>query len=266
MHVTIPPAIAEMGPVLQEFFEGMLHKLNVNSHKNAIRGDDIDGLLAKMVEEIQEFRDQRIADAADPNMLSELFDVSNFAFLLYAYLRAQGLRDAREQFLDEFFEIEVETGVIRCKKTRPGSPLKPGQRVWGTVRNGIRYLRCQSVASGVQISVPFRDLIWWKHTGRWPERPLKYLTLRENLPIHVSPDQIFNLDMVPEGGDRKFPFVSQYKPKGREGNKNYGKWVYQRRHAFQLVRVGYWDTHEDAARLGLIEWKAKVKEKSSVRA
>lgn len=264
MNVNIPPSVAEMGPVLQSFFEGMVFKLSVNSHKNAIRADDIDGLLSKMADEIQEFRDQRIADADDPNILSETFDVANFAFLLYAYLRSKGVRDAREQFLDEFFDIEVETGIIRCKKTRPGSPLKPGQRVWGTVRNGVRHLRCQSVASGVQISVPFRDLIWWKHTGRWPERPLKYITHRENLSINVSPDQICNLDMAPEGGDRKFPFVSQYRPKGRETTKNYGKWVYQRRHAFQLVRVGYWDSPEEAAREGIIAWKQKVKDKASV--
>lgn len=255
-----------MGPVLIEYFEAMVHKLNVNAHKDAISSDDIDGLLDKMAEEVQEFRDQRLQDAADPNILSELADIGNFAFLLYAYLRSRGVKDMRERFLDEYFDIRPDTGAVFCKKTRPGSPAKPGEHVRGTFRNGVRYLRSQSAASGVVVSAPFRDLMWWKHHGEWPTRPLRY-KIEDPLDERLTTtgryiDAISNLEMVPEAEGRRYPFVSQYKPKGREDSENYGKWVYQRRHAFVLIRVGYWDTEEEAAREGVIAWKQRVKEKN----
>ena len=259
MNVNIPPAILEMGPVLSEFFEAMVHKLNVNSHKDAINGDDIDGLLAKMQGEIEEFREQRIQDAEDPNILTELADTANFAFLLYAYLRARGVRDMRERFIEEFFDINPDEGAIYCRKTRSGSPLKVGDEIRGTWRNGRCYMRTQHSISGTTISVARSDLVYWAKVGKWPVGPFRYLNGNK------GDDRYENLDMVSPLPDKKtFPFVSQYLPKGRENNANYGKYVYQRRHAFRLVRVGYWDTQEDAARKGLVAWKEKIKEKLSV--
>lgn len=253
MNVNIPPAILEMGPVLSEFFESMVHKLNVNSHKDAIRGDDIDGLLAKMEEEIREFREQRIMDAEDPNILEELADVANFAFLLYAYLRARGVRDTKERFIDEFMFIVSEQGRVYCKKTRSGSPLKVGDEIRGTWRNGRCFIRMQHSGSGMALSVARSDLVYWAKTGKWPIGPFRYVNGDK------SDDRYDNLDMVsPASEDRQFPFVSQYKPRGKENSANYGRWVYQRRHAFRLVRVGYWDTQEEAAREGLKEWKRKI--------
>ena len=253
MNVNIPPAISEMGPVLSEFFESMVHKLNVNSHKDAIRGDDIDGLLAKMQGEIQEFRDQRVADAEDPNVLEETADIANFAFLLYAYLRSRGVRDTKERFIDEFLDIDIDGGRVFCKKTRSGSPLKVGDEIKGSWRNGRCFIRMQHSGSGMALSVPRSDLVYWAQTGKWPIGPFRYVN------GHKSDDRYSNLDMVsPASEDKQFPFVSQYKPKGKEKSANYGRWVYQRRHAFRLVRVGYWDSQEEAAREGIKEWKRKI--------
>jgi len=263
MNIVIPPAIVGMTPELTEFFEGMVHKLNVNSHKDAIRSDDIDGLLAKMQAEIQEFRDQRIADASDANMLSELHDIGNFAFLLYAYLRSRGLKTMRERFLDEYFDVSTVEGRVYCRKTRPGSPLQPGEEVYGSARDGVRYIRSQSVAAGVSVSVSIRDLVWWKHHGRWPERPLRYKR-QQGPSLTTTKDCIDNLELVPEEPGGKLPFVFCYQPKGRENAKNYGRFGYQRRHAFKLVRVGYWDSAEEAAREGVKAWKAKVRETGNV--
>lgn len=258
MNLHIPPALLDMGPVLTEFMEAMVFKLAVNSHKDAINEDDIDGLLAKMADEIEEFRQQRIQDASDPNILAELADTANFAFLLYAFLRARGVKDMRERFIDEFFEIDIEKGRVFCKKTRSGSPLKVGDEVKGTWRNGRCFIRAQHSISGATVSVARADLVMWAHTGQWPMYSVRYVD------GDTSNDCIFNLDLVTrQHGTKKYPFVSQYRPKGRESSQNWGKYVYQRRHAFELVRVGYWDTEEEAAREGIIAWKARIKEKQS---
>jgi len=258
MNLAIPPSLAPMTPMLHEFFEAMLFKLAVNSHKDALGSDDVDGLLAKMAEEIQEFRDQRVQDADDPNVLAELADTSNFAFLLYAFLRKRGVNTLREQFLNEYFIIDPHMGRIYCKKTRAGSPLKVGDEVKG--RGTTRYIRAQHSISGATVSLPRRDIIWWASSGNWPPYPLSY----RNWPEHgtdytdrPSYDAITNLQMQVEPPD--FPFVSQYKPKGKENVANYSKWRYQRRHKMALVVVGYWDTKEEAAREGLKAWKVKTR-------
>lgn len=260
MNITLPPAISDLGPSLTEFFEEMVHKLNINSHKDAITEDDVDGLLAKMADEIEEFREQRIKDATDPNILSELADTGNFAFLIYAFLRVRGLKTMKERFIDEYFDINYVQGKVYCKKTRSGSSAKVGDEITGTTRNGRVYIRAQHSASGATISVARTDLVWWAGTGSWPTHPLRY---RDPRPGHIFHDGLHNLVLdIPEEGKR-YPFVSQYKPKGRENTENYGKWVYQRRHSFALVRVGYWDTEEEAAREGVIAWKLRVKSRSN---
>lgn len=249
-----------MGPTLTEFLEAMVHKLNVNSHKDAINADSVDGLLAKMQDEIAEFREQRIQDATDPNILGELADSANFCFLIYAYLRARGVKDMRERFIDEFFSIDAGNGKVYCRKTRSGSPLKVGDEILGSMRNGRVFIRSQHALSGAAVSVARSDLVYWAKTGQWPACRFRYKN------GDTDDDRFDNLDPITAGvtDDKKFPFVSQYRPKGREGQKNWGKWVYQRRHAFELVRVGYWDSPEDAAREGIIAWKARIKEKASV--
>ncbi len=257
MNIAIPPSLASMAPQLQDFFDTMVFKLSVNSHKDAIRDDDIDGLLDKMAEEVQEFKDQRLADASDPNNLEELGDVANFAFLLYAYLRARGVKDMRERFIDEYYNIDPARGRIYCKKTRSGSSAKVGEEVGSWTHRTRCHIRAQHANTGTTISIPRSDLVWWKFHGRWPVGKL------EHIDRELSNDAIGNLREKPTP-DRDFPFVFQYKPRGREQTANYGRYGYQRRHAFELVRVGYWDTKEEAAREGLVSWKARIKEKSNV--
>lgn len=254
MNVYVPASISDFTPFLLEFIEGMVHKLHVNSHKDAIRGDDIDGLLDKMAAEVQEFKDQRLKDGSDPNILSELFDTSNFAFLLYAYLRSKGVMDLKERFIKEFYDVDPDFGKIYCRKTRAGSPLRVGDEVTGTTRNGVMYIRAQHTASGAMIYLARRDIVWWWATGKWPTGKLRY---KNSAALFV--DGIENL-LPPHDAteDRKFPFVSRYAPKGREDTQNWGKYVYQRRHKLKLIRVGYWDSEEEAAREGIKAWKAKV--------
>ena len=241
-----------MSNLLTEFFEGMVHKLHVNSHKDAIRDEDIDSLINLMVDELQEFKDQRDKDIHDPNSLAEIVDISNFCFLLYAHLRSKGVKDMRERFLEEFFDVDTEAGLVRCKKRRAGSPLQPGDPIPGAERAGVRYIRAQHSPTGTAMSVAIRDIVWWKHHGKWPERPLTYRD-------PDGGDGITNLVEDNELPAKRYPFVSRYCPRGRENNKNYGKWVYQRRHLFKLVRVGYYDSEEDAAVLGLRDWKERIK-------
>lgn len=252
MNVTIPPTLRGMSNLLTEFFEGMVHKLHVNSHKDAIRDEDIDSLINLMVDELQEFKDQRDKDIHDPNSLAETVDIANFCFLLYAHLRSKGVKDMRERFLEEFFDIDVEGGLVYCKKRRAGSPLQPGDLVHGVDRGGVRYIRAQHSPTGASVSLAIRDIVWWKHHGKWPDRPLSYVQ-------EGAGDGIGNLQESNELPAKRYPFVSQYRPRGRENNRNYGKWVYQRRHLFKLVRVGYYDTEEEAAIRGLREWKEKTR-------
>lgn len=255
MNIVIPPAIAHMGPQLQEFVGLMVMKLNVNSHKDVVfSSNDIDALLEKLAGEVQEFRDQRLQDATDPNMLEELADTGNFCFLLYLFLRSKGLKDARERFIDEFFDVDTLHGIIRCRKGRAGSPYKPGQRVWGSVSNGIRIIRVQNGTTA--FTLPVRDIVWWKYHGHWPDRKLRYAG--QTITILESIDRIGNL-VEAEAPDTQLPFVSQWKPRGREHHKNFGKWRYSRRHRHVLVVCGYWDTQEEAAEFGLKAWKAKTR-------
>lgn len=259
MLVNTPPAIGHMVPHLAEFVEMMAAKLAVNSHKDAVAEKDVPILLDLMAKEVQELRDQVAEDEQDFNSLEETSDIGNFAFLLYAFLRSRGVRSATERFLDEFYDIRPEEGRIYCKKTRSGSAIKVGEEVTGTTRNGRVYIRAQHAITGAAISLPRANIIWWKAKGEWPAGKLQYnehLRWRGGSP---SLDVIDNLlPAEPKSGGLP-PFVSAYRPKGREASPNFGKYVYQRRYRFRLVRCGYYDTPEEAATKGLRDWKDKTR-------
>jgi hypothetical protein len=95
MKLDLPPSLEMMEERLREFFQGMLFKLDKNSHKNTPEIKDIPGMVAMLLDELAEFNDQFRVAKDDPNTLIELFDVSNFAFLMFLALRNQGHADWR---------------------------------------------------------------------------------------------------------------------------------------------------------------------------
>lgn len=266
MLVNTPSAIGHMVPRLTEFVELMAGKLMVNVHKDDLVAKDVPKLLDRLAGEVSEFKDEiREGEEIDPNALEELADMGNFCFLLYQFLREQGVRNVTERFIDEYYDIRPDEGRVYCKKTRSGSALKVGDEVRGTVRRGRVYIRAQHAITGAAISVPRSHLIWWKAKGRWPTGQLQYIfdpgdgVWMDDNPQDQAVDAISNLTEEAPKSKGRLPFVSQYRPRGREQSPNYGKWVYQRRHAFKLVRCGYYDTAEEAATQGLRDWKEKTR-------
>lgn len=266
MLVNTPSAISHMVPRLTEFIELMSGKLMVNVHKDALVDKDIPLLLEKLAGEVQEFRDEIAAEGEiDVNALEELADMGNFCFLLYQYLRDRGLKNVTERFIEEYYDIRPDEGRVYCRKSRSGSSLKVGDEVKGTVRRGRVYIRSQHAVSGAAISIPRSHLIWWKVHGRWPDGKLTNSNsglsakLRLLSEARRTNDAIDVLTEEAPKRDGRLPFVSQYRPKGREQSPNFGKWVYQRRHAFKLIRCGYYDTDIEAATLGLKHWKEKTR-------
>jgi hypothetical protein len=234
----------------------------VNSHKDAIVDKDVPKLLRLMAKEVREFEDEIYAaqgQTPDPNALEELADIGNFCFLLYQYLRDKGIKNATEAFLDEYYDIRPDLGRVYCRKRRSGSRLRPGDEVIGIERNRRVFIRAQHAITGAVINIPRSHLIWWRMHGVWPVGTLRYQDEIWRPGAAVTKDCIDNLQLTPPKSDGRLPFVSQYRPKGREGSANFGKWVYQRRHAFKLVRCGYYDTAEEAATEGLRAWKEKTR-------
>lgn len=254
MIINIPEALKSHEIFLQEFIEGMVFKLWVNSFKDETVAKDIPVLLEAMQGECAEFREQIDVKLKDPNTLSELFDMANFPYLLFQFLRKSGVPDEREQFIDEFFNVDVVAGKIYSKKTRSGSRYREGEEIGGTWRNGRCYIRTQHAVSGCSVSMPRDHIVFWKSRGYWPSVD----------PVHknsdMADDRIINLSEAEQGRPKVLPFVAQYKPAGREGTDNYGRWTYQRRYRGVLVKCGYWDDEETAAREGIRAWKAKTKE------
>lgn len=261
MLVNTPPAIGHMVPRLTEFIELMAGKLMVNVHKDDLVAKDIPKLLDRLAGEVQEFKDEIEAAGdgeIDVNALEELADMGNFCFLLYKHLRDRGLKNVTERFIDEYYDIRPDEGRVYCRKSRSGSSLKPGDEVKGTVRRDRVYIRAQHAISGAAISLPRAHLIWWKAKGCWPSGALQHRFKIYGAEV-VTEDCIHNLTEEAPKPKGRLPFISQYRPKGREQSPNYGKWVYQRRHAFKLVRCGYYDTPEEAATQGLRDWKEKTR-------
>lgn len=73
----------------------MLHKLSKNAHKKTPEIVDIPGMVDMLLVELEEFNEQFQQDRYDANTLIELFDVANFAFLIFVALRNQGHADWR---------------------------------------------------------------------------------------------------------------------------------------------------------------------------
>jgi len=259
MNIHVPDTLRKQEVFLSEFFEGMVFKLHVNAFKDETTDKDIPILINRLMEELQEFKDELTLDGrASENALEETFDMGNFIYLLYAFLRRKGVMDAREQFIRDYFTIDTETGRVFASRNRSGSRYRAGDEVEGTYRKGRCYIRVQHALSGASVSFPRDHIVFWADRGRWPAEELRHI---DGNPRN---DAAANLTEVENQSTRKYPFVSQWTPKGKEEHAHYGKWCYQRRHRGVLVRVGYWDTDADAAREGLAAWKERVREMQSV--
>ena len=97
MHliIKVPPSLQKYGDFLEGFLEAMMIKLDKNSHKETPTTRDIPGILDLLQLEVDEFELQFNEDKHDGNVLVELADVANFAFLAYVALKLQDLGNGR---------------------------------------------------------------------------------------------------------------------------------------------------------------------------
>jgi hypothetical protein len=79
--------------MLTNFFDGMMVKLDTNSHKNTPTIKSIPEIIDNLMEEVVEFEEQLARDKFNNNTLVELMDTANFAFLAYVALRLDGVKD-----------------------------------------------------------------------------------------------------------------------------------------------------------------------------
>lgn len=261
MNLHIPPILAGHTVMLGEFFEGMVFKLAVNAFKDEVVAKDIPILIERLIAELEEMKAEvEVAEGGHirSNALTETFDMGNFCYLLFWFMRQQGVLDEREQFINENFKVDADAGRIYASKNRSGSRYREGQEIEGTYRNGRCYIRVQHALTGVAVSLPRDHIVWWKTYGEWPSGPLIHCDGNE------SNDGNWNLAAPQPDEVRKFPFVAQYRPRGKENNASYGKWCYQRRYRGVLVKVGYWDTDAEAAEKGLAAWKKRTREMCDV--
>lgn len=93
--ISIPPSLLSYQHHLKNFFDGMIKKLNENSHKQTPTEADIPQIIDYLIEEIDEFETQLKEDKFNENTLVELMDAANFAFLAYIALRLQGVEHER---------------------------------------------------------------------------------------------------------------------------------------------------------------------------
>lgn len=84
--ITIPPSIDAYRERLQAFFEGMVKKLDKNSHKSTPTTASIPMIIDFIQLEVDEFEEQYFEDQHAENAMLELCDVANYAFLAYAVL------------------------------------------------------------------------------------------------------------------------------------------------------------------------------------
>jgi hypothetical protein len=75
-----------------DFFDGMMKKLDKNSHKDTPTKETLPKIMDLLREEIKEFEEQLYKDRFDENSLIELMDQANFSFLAYVALRMEGVK------------------------------------------------------------------------------------------------------------------------------------------------------------------------------
>ena len=90
--ITVPDSLEQWIPLLQDFFIGMMAKLDKNSHKDTPTKETLPKIMDLLREEIKEFEEQLYKDRFDENSLIELMDQANFSFLAYVALRMEGVK------------------------------------------------------------------------------------------------------------------------------------------------------------------------------
>lgn len=259
--VSVPPSLQKYKEHLRQFFEGMILKLDLNSHKDTPTTEALPDILAKLREEILEFEEQLKIDPTDENVFLELMDQANFSFLAFVAIRNKGVKTRREKLIDEFLSMDINNGKIYCKKSRAGAQYKVGQEIRGTQRNGYVDIKLQSQRlHGHGISIPRSHLIWYAATGHWPIGVVDHINRVKNDDRYQNlRDVTHSENNLNRGILQKYPpFVNQYKIRGREHTKNYGKFFYGKFYKGVNIRIGYYDTPEEAATKGKYQWDKKV--------
>ena len=100
MVITVPSSLFEYHTLLQHFFQGMIRKLDANSHKHTPTTDQISEIIDKLIDEVVEFEEQLQLNKFDSNSLVELMDTANFAFLAYVVLRNEGVKHDQRELQD----------------------------------------------------------------------------------------------------------------------------------------------------------------------
>jgi len=93
IEMKVPDSIDKFSTYLYEFFDLMLHKLDVNSHKDTPSKESLGRIMELLLDEVVEFEDQLKEDKFDLNSLVELADQANFSFLAFVALRKDGVGD-----------------------------------------------------------------------------------------------------------------------------------------------------------------------------
>jgi len=238
----------------------MVRKLSLNSHKTTPTRTDMRGIIDLLLGEVEELEQQLKEDKFDENSLAESYDCANFAFLAFVALRNDGVKTKKERLLDEMFDVDVEAGRVYVKKTRSGSSRKIGDENTGTKRNGYIDIRVQNGRAGCSSHVPRSHVVWWKATGKWPTGVIDHINgIRDDDRISNLRDVSFSDNAINKRGVRKYPpFVTRYSPSGRQHLKHFGKFVYTRHYKGINVRCAYYDTPQEAAEKGPLDWAIKV--------
>jgi len=93
--IALPDSLEQYSGQLANFVDGMIRKLDKNSHKETPTMKAIPEIVENLREEVIEFEEQLATDKFNENSLIELMDVANFAFLAYVALRMQGVEHAK---------------------------------------------------------------------------------------------------------------------------------------------------------------------------
>lgn len=89
IEIEVPKELEHMGQDLTDFCTAMVFKLYQNKHKNSVTEYDIPYLMGRLLIECGEVMEQYHVDLRDKNMVMELVDVANFAFLMKLALKLQ---------------------------------------------------------------------------------------------------------------------------------------------------------------------------------